>query len=221
MWPLFARCARSALPLVLAMGGLLASDVARANDDVDLICKMFAGRRIGTKDGQPVLATCEMIKRIKAGMLQPGTLSPFRSLWDTIRYTTDHSFEELIVQPGTVWMRQRCRQDGHFSLGAAGTYTCYEQGSPFRFFLDRRHHITKATVVIAADSEIGRALRARVQSGGQVDELNTDYILMLFHVEALVLNRLARPGETYRVENGALVVEISAGMALKHIWKDR
>jgi len=173
---------------------------------------MFEGHEIGTKNGKPVLATCQMIT-ISDKYLASITLSPFHEFVDAVSLTPAQSFDDFLAMAENIDYRQACRQDSKFQAGEAGSYTCVKFGASFRFFLDAKHFVKKITITIPSVSEFGTKFLLDLQNkfmdmpAAVIVQPNKELIQLLWQLSARRLNQIARPGESYRVENGAFVVE--------------
>ncbi len=187
---------------------------AVASDKSDPLCSTFAGRIVGTKDNTPVVATCPIIKRIEFFLKISVTRSPFEQMVNIVDSTATKSFDDFLAIPNNVAFRQRCKKDFSFGRDESGSYTCLTFGVPFRFFLDPKHRITEMTIVIHMSGDVSQMIRLGIQQllsnspTAIIDEPNPDFVQLVWWAEAARFNQLARPGETYRVEDGSFIVDV-------------
>jgi hypothetical protein len=183
-----------------------------AGENKDSLCAMFEGHEIGTKNGKPVLATCQMITTSDE-YLAAIKLSPFHEFVDAVNFIPAPSFDDFLAMPENIEYRQACRQDSKFQAGEAGSYNCVKLGASFRFFLDAKHCVKKITITIRSESEFGTKFLHDLQNkfmdmpAAVIVQPNKELVQLLWQLSARRLNQIARPGESYRVENGAFVVE--------------
>ena len=188
---------------------------ALANDRIDTLCSAFAGRLIGTKRDYPVRATCSTVAGIESFVNAGIRQSPFRPMIDVVDRTAVQSFDEFLALPQAVTFRQRCKKDFAFQLGEAGSYTCITFGVPFQFFLDPQHHTRKMIITIRSDGSVADMIHAEIRRllmnapTAAVDQPNENFTQLVWSAEAERFNQLARPGESYRIENHDFIVEVT------------
>ncbi len=70
------------------------------------------------------------------------------------------------------------------------------------------------TIVIHMSGDVSQMIRLGIQQllsnspTAIIDEPNPDFVQLVWWAEAARFNQLARPGETYRVEDGSFIVDV-------------